>query len=102
MRAMRTVPIYRALHRPNLFAGGERRLALTALLFAVLMVVSNMGSLMTWLIAGVFYVGTMTALRKLAKRDPKFTEVYLRQIRYQHYYPPKRGLDAKPKQSRME
>jgi type IV secretion system protein TrbD len=102
MRELRRVPIYRALHRPNLFAGGERRLSLTALLFCALIGISNLGSPLTWGIAVLVYSVTMFFLRKLAAKDPSFSYVFLRQISYQPYYPPRRGLDAPAPGSRLD
>lgn len=95
MAAARKVPIYRALNRPNLFMGGERKLVQSLMAFCGTVVISNPVSVGTWLIVGTVYFGCLMALRKLAAKDPRFSEVYSRQLRYQPYYPPKRGLDAK-------
>ena len=100
MRDARKIPIYRALHRPNLFMGGERKLVQSLMAFCGTVVVSNPASPMTWLIVGTVYAGCMAGLRKLAKKDSRFTEVYQRQLKYQSYYPPLRGLDApRPRRS---
>lgn len=95
MASARKVPIYRALNRPNLFMGGERKLVQSLMAFCGVVLVSNPASLGTWLIVGSVYGGCLMALRKLAAKDPRFSEVYQRQLRYQTYYPPKRGVDAK-------
>lgn len=96
MHDARKVPIYRALHRPNLFLGGERKLVQSLMAFCGTVIVSNPASPITWIVVGSVYFGCMAGLRKLGKKDPRFTEVYQRQLKYQRYYPPKRGLDAPP------
>lgn len=95
MATARKTPIYRALNRPNLFMGGERKLVQSLMAFCGTVLVSNPVSPVTWLIVGSVYFGSLVALRKLAAKDPRFSEVYRRQLRYQPYYPPRRGLDAK-------
>jgi type IV secretion system protein VirB3 len=86
MSALRRTPIYRALHRPNLFLGGERELVLiTAIACAgvgvsSLTVFGAVASLLVWsLCIGLF--------RLMAKSDPQLSRVYLRQLRHQPYYP---------------
>jgi len=102
MRELRRVPIHRALIRPNLFMGGERRMTLTVMIFIGIVVMSNTASLKTWILATILFVAALRGLRALAKRDPFFTEVYKRQLSYQDYYPPKRGLDAAQPRSKLD
>jgi type IV secretion system protein VirB3 len=86
MSALRRTPIYRALHRPNLFLGGERELVLiTAIACAgvgvsSLTVFGAVASLLVWsLCIGLF--------RLMAKSDPQLSRIYLRQLRHQPHYP---------------
>lgn len=95
MTLERRVPIYRALNRPNLFMGGERKLVQSLLAFCGVVLVSNPVSLPTWVIVGAVWIGCLSGLRKLAKKDPMFSRVYQRQIRLQPYYPARRGVEAK-------
>jgi type IV secretory pathway TrbD component len=95
MDAVRRVPIYRALNRPNLLMGGERKLMQSLMAFCGLIFISNPVSLMTILVVGAAFVGGVKGLRRLAKLDPMFTRVYQRQLKMQPYYPPRRGVDAK-------
>lgn len=95
METARQVPIYRALNRPNLFMGAERKPVQTLMAICGTVLVSNPASLPTYLIVGGVYFGSLLALRKLAAKDSRFTEVYSRQLRFRPYYPPRRGLDAK-------
>lgn len=95
MSAVRRVPIYRALNRPNLLMGGERKLMQSLMAFCGLIFISNPVSLVTILVVGAAFVGGVKGLRRLAKLDPMFTSVYQRQLKMQPYYPPRRGVDAK-------
>lgn len=95
MESARQVPIYRALNRPNLFMGAERKPVQTLMAICGTALVSNPASLATFLVVGGVYFSCLYALRKMAAKDPRFTEVYTRQLRLQPYYPPRRGLDAK-------
>jgi type IV secretion system protein TrbD len=83
---LRRTPIYRALHRPNLFLGGERELVLmTAILCAgvgvsSLTFIGTAAAVLVWsLCIGLF--------RLMAKSDPQLSRVYLRQLHHQPYYP---------------
>lgn len=95
MADARKVSIYRALNRPNLLMGGERKLVQSLMAFCGVVGISNPASLPTWAIVGTVYFVCLGALRKLAKKDPDFSRVYQRQLRYQPYYPSLRGVDAK-------
>jgi Type IV secretory pathway, TrbD component len=95
MNPERRVPIYRALNRPNLFMGGERKLVQSLIAFCGVVLVSNPVSVPTWVIVGAVYLVGLGSLRKLAQKDPMFSRVYQKQRRLQPYYPPRRGLDAK-------
>ena len=94
MSTLRRTPIYRALHRPNLFLGGERELVLiTAIACAgvgvsSLTVFGAVASLFIWsLCIGLF--------RLMAKSDPQLSRVYLRQLRHQPYHPARSMRSAK-------
>lgn len=90
----RRVPIHRAFFRPQLWGGGERKPALTLLILALFIGMARPDSVVNWVIALVLYLPGMEALRRLAKKDARFFEVYQRQRKYAPYYPPRRGIDA--------
>ncbi|MHB0952792.1 MAG: conjugal transfer protein TrbD [Allorhizobium sp.] len=79
--------IHRALSRPNLLMGADRELVLLTglaaiiLIFVVLTVYSALLGIAIW----VVIVG---ALRMMAKADPLTRQVYVRHMRYRHYYRP--------------
>lgn len=85
--ARRMTPFHRALHRPQQIAGGERELMLFSMLVAGGLIVSALNlvatvlGLMIWLIC-------VHGLRKMAKADPEMSKVYIRQLKYAHYYGP--------------
>jgi type IV secretory pathway TrbD component len=74
--------------------GAERQLVLSGLVFIGMMVMSDVGSPTTWIIGLVLFGGMLMGLQKLAARDPRFSEVYRRQLTYNDYYPATRGVDA--------
>lgn len=87
MSSLRETPVHRALHRPNLMWGGERTPMIIAVLAPAGLVVSSMN--LVALIAGVLIcVFAVSALRRMAKKDPQMIEVYLRQRTYRSYYHP--------------
>lgn len=89
MSAPRRTVIYRALHRPNLFLGGERELVLlTAIVCAVLLPATSM-NLPAFAIGFGLWVFLAAVLRMMAKADPLMSKVYLRQLNYAAYYPPR-------------
>lgn len=88
--SLRKTPLSRALGRPNLIAGGERKLVLLAALICFALIFSAL-NWFTAIAAIIIWFGSIAALRQMAKADPQMSEIYLRSIKYQNYY------SAKPK-----
>ena len=88
MAELRQTPLYRALHRPNLFLGGERELVLVTAIVCGGVAVSALNLVATTIGVGVCLV-VIALLRLMAKADPQMSRVYLRQIGYRPYYPPR-------------
>jgi|SRR5687768_13072981 len=87
MSALRQTPLYRALHRENLIWGGDRKLMLSALCLAGILVFSAMNTV--GFISGTLFGSvSVYCLRRMAKADPLMREVYFRQIKYLGYYAP--------------
>ena len=86
MGELRRTPIPRALHRPNLFLGGERELVLiTAVICAGVAVSSlNLPAILAGLVIWSVLIGLF---RMMAKADPMMSRIYLRQLHAQSYYP---------------
>jgi type IV secretion system protein TrbD len=81
-----TVPIHRALHRPNLILGGERELVLFTAILCAGVAVSGL-NLVSAAIGAAMWLITLGFLQMMAKADPYMSRVYLRHIRYLRYYP---------------
>ncbi|WP_419419458.1 conjugal transfer protein TrbD [Legionella sp. D16C41] len=83
---LRTIPIHRCGNRPSLFMGGDRELVMfSGLLSAILVFAAQ-----DWLAAVVgilLWFASLKGLRIMAKSDPYMRAIYLRQRRYQSYYP---------------
>ncbi|SEM30603.1 conjugal transfer protein TrbD [Acinetobacter sp. DSM 11652] len=83
----RVTPFHRALHRPQMIAGGERELMLFSMLIAGGLIVSAMNFVAT-VLGLIIWMICAHALRKMAKADPNMSKVYIRQLKYGHYYGP--------------
>lgn len=83
----RLTPFHRALHRPQQIMGGERELMLTSMLVAGGLIVSAL-NLVATAIGLTLWLVCVHALRKMAASDPVMSMVYIRQLKYRHYYGP--------------
>lgn len=85
---LRTVPIHRALNRPQLVLGCDREmvyfvaLVSATMVFYVLEWKAAVGGILLWF-------ASMYVLRRMAKADPFLRHVYMRNKSYQNYYPPR-------------
>jgi type IV secretory pathway TrbD component len=84
--SLRRLPFHRVLHRPALFLGGERELALMTLIIAGGLAVSGM-NLVSLAVGGILWFCSIPVLRWMARSDPQMTKVYIRQLKYRGYYP---------------
>lgn len=87
MEQRRLTPFHRALHRPQQIMGGERELMLFSMLVAGGLAISAM-NLVAAVMGGVIWLVCAYALRRMAKADPNMSKVYVRQLKYGHYYGP--------------
>ena len=86
MGELRRTPIPRALHRPNLFLGGERELVLITAVICAGVAVSSLN--LPAIVAGLLIWSVLIGLfRMMAKADPMMSRVYLRQLHTLSYYP---------------
>jgi type IV secretory pathway TrbD component len=74
-------PIHKSLHRPQLFLGVDRELAMYTILISVITAAGGY-NLISLLAGIVFFLVTMRFLRLWAKKDPMLREVFMRYIRY--------------------
>jgi type IV secretory pathway TrbD component/type IV secretory pathway VirB2 component (pilin) len=84
--SLRRLPFHRVLHRPALFLGGERELALMTLIIAGGLAVSGM-NLVSCAVGGMVWFCSIPVFRWMAKSDPQMSKVYIRQLKYRGYYP---------------
>lgn len=81
----RQTPFHRALHRPQQIMGGERELMLFSMLLAGGLIVSALNLVATVIGLMIWFV-CVQVLRRMAKLDPELSKVYIRQLKYGHYY----------------
>ncbi len=84
--SMRSIPIRRAGNRHNLFMGGDRELVMFSGLLAAILVFATQEWIALFLGVGLWLL-SLRMLRLMAKADPQLRFVYMRQRRYQSYYP---------------
>ena len=88
MTVLRHTPLHRALHRPNLFLGGERELVLITAIICGGVAISALNFVAIGVGAGVWII-VIGLLRMMAKADPQMSRIYLRHIGYCAHYPPR-------------
>lgn len=81
---LKTTPVYRALHRGNLFMGGDRELTMMSFLSSFTLIMTLDALAITFGI--VFAVFSVFLLRSMAKHDPDMRYVYLRHRQYLDFY----------------
>jgi type IV secretion system protein TrbD len=86
MSELRRTPMYRVNWRPNLLLGGERELVLITALACGGLAVSGM-NLVSAVTGGGVWLVCIGLFRLMAKADPHMTQVYLRQLTHQRFYP---------------
>ncbi len=74
---LRRIRMYRAMSRSFLFMGGERELMIMLIVFCATIGFSGM-SIITTIISVFLWLVGVFLLRKMAKKDPQMTKVFLR------------------------
>ena len=92
----RVSAIHQSLTRPILLAGAERPLAIANWITAAALIFG--GGLHCYTVAMGAFLLTVGhwALVQAAKFDPHLSQVYVRHIRYQDYYPARAPISASP------
>jgi type IV secretion system protein VirB3 len=88
--------IHQALTRPALLGGAERGLAILNWLIVAALIFGVGLHLYTVAIATTLGTAGHWALRQAAKFDPQLSELYIRHLHYQRYYPPRATITAPP------
>lgn len=79
--------IHRALSRSTLLWGADREMVLLTGLMAVILIFVLL-TVVTTIIGVVIWIVAVGILRMMAKADPDMRRIYLRQMKYRHYYLP--------------
>ena len=97
----RVSAIHQSLTRPILLAGAERPLAIANWITAAALICG--GGLHWYTVATGAFLLTVGhwALVQAAKFDPQLSQVYVRHIRYQDYYPARAPISASPPRIRV-
>jgi type IV secretion system protein VirB3 len=93
MSELRQIPIHRSLIRPALTSGVERTLFYSNMIVCV-GIYYAIQTIPALVIAIVLWVSAHTVFLKLAKKDPVFSQIYIRHTQYRDYYPAKAGYLA--------
>lgn len=87
MSDLRETPIRKALYRPNLLLGGDRKMIIFSLCCSAALVLSAVNKVA--LAAGILLaIVSVWGLRKVAKMDPLFWPIYFRYLKYRRHYAP--------------
>lgn len=90
--------IHKSLHRPQLFLGVDRDLAMYAILISMITALGGY-NLVSLAAAAIFFVVAMRYLRRWAKMDPFLRDVFMRYIRHVNrtiYYSAKPSAFSSP------
>lgn len=79
--------IHRALSRPTLIFGADRELVLLTGLASVILIFVILKPIAA-VLGVVIWIVVVGILRMMAKADPQMRSVYLRHIKYRHFYRP--------------
>src|SRR5580692_8856280 len=92
----RVSAIHQSLTRPILLAGAERPLAISNWITAAALIFGGGLHWYTVAMGAVLVTVGHWALVQAAKFDPQLSQVYIRHIRYQDYYPARAPLTGAP------
>lgn len=82
---VRTIPIHLSLHRHTFVLGAERELVMTSALIALLVGVGGM-TLISAMVALVFWISAVFVLRRMARADPLMSKVWMRHVKQNDIY----------------
>lgn len=81
----RIIPIHQSLHRHMNVLGAERELVMLSALIALLVGVGGL-TLVSGIVALIFWVVSIFVLRHMAKADPIMSKVWMRHIKQKTFY----------------
>src|SRR5579863_1130771 len=93
--------VHQSLIRPVLLAGAERPLAIANWITAAALIFGGGLHWYTVALGGLLITVGHWGLVQAAKFDPQLSQVYIRHIRYQDYYPARAPISASPPRIRV-
>ena len=83
---IRTIAIHQSLHRPSLVLGAERDLVMGTAIISLMVGIGGT-NLISTVTALSFWFVSVFILRKMAKHDSCYSQIFLRHIKQQTFYP---------------
>ena len=82
---VRKIAVHRSLQRHNFVMGAERELVMTSALIALLVGIGGL-TLLSGVVAAVFWIVAVFVLRRMAKADPIMSKVWMRHVKQNDFY----------------
>ncbi len=82
---VRKIAVHQSLQRHNFVMGAERELVMTSALIALLVGIGGL-TLLSGVVAAVFWIVAIFVLRRMAKADPIMSKVWMRHVKQNDFY----------------
>lgn len=82
---VRKIAVHQSLQRHNFVMGAERELVMTSALIALLVGIGGL-TLLSGVVAAVFWIVAVFVLRRMAKADPIMGKVWMRHVKQNDFY----------------
>ncbi|WP_302513847.1 conjugal transfer protein TrbD [uncultured Desulfovibrio sp.] len=82
---VRKIAVHQSLQRHNFVMGAERELVMTSALIALLVGIGGL-TLLSGVVAAVFWIVAVFVLRRMAKADPIMSKVWMRHVKQNDFY----------------
>lgn len=82
---VRKIAVHQSLQRHNFVMGAERELVMTSALIALLVGIGGL-TLLSGVVAAVFWIVAIFVLRHMAKADPIMSKVWMRHVKQNDFY----------------
>lgn len=82
---VRKIAVHQSLQRHNFVMGAEREFVMTSALIALLVGIGGL-TLLSGVVAAVFWIVAVFVLRRMAKADPIMSKVWMRHVKQNDFY----------------
>lgn len=82
---VRKIAVHQSLQRHNFVMGAERELVMTSALIALLVGIGGL-TLLSGVVAAVFWIVAVFVLRRMAKADPIMSKVWMQHVKQNDFY----------------